>query len=754
MKKKIFSRFIFVIFISAMILILTVQTSASIVTSNIQSHSVLEDNEWFDSNVVTSNMKKIGQWDKNYGSPIDAYIEEDVLFLTCDEGGLSVFNISDPANPSYLGGYLTAGTLMQRGLFVEDNYAYVGDWYNGFNVLDVSNFSDITLVSAYTVGSAVNCIDIQDDLAYIGADDDLYVVNISNPETLVQVGSYFSTSGHFYDIAVNGDYVYLVNYLDGLEILDASNLSDISSKSVYYPADSRPVSDIVFTGSYAIIATVYGNMEVIDVSNKASPYLAYTVTGSSGVASIEQHGDYLLTEGYFSVDVYDASVISSISEVGSEDIVYNPLTVYCKDDTLISMSYSYGIEVVSLSNILYPNKLCTRSFGGEAFDVAVKGNYAYLTNMINGLLAIDITDKTNPVRVRQVTSGGTMPNMPREITIEGDYAYVTDHQYCFSIYDLTDPTDPSLIYTDTTAFGIGLGSAIDGDYAFVASNEDGLRIYDTSNKVATVLAGEVSDGGYTEGVYLKDTYAYCADSSGGLEIIDISDVAHPVEVNSVGYSCYDVDGIWKYLLTLESEGLKCYLRIYDISNPTLPDLLSSYLLYSNLNQLDVRGDWAFISSYWGFEVVNWYELLSPSGIGTFNDGGNALGADIVDGICYVADGYDGLEILTLDLPDADGDRLPDSVETGIYGTNPSVADSDGDGLLDGEETDTSYTIPTLEDTDSDTFNDYIEWTEGSDPRDPLSTPVLSGSSLGVVILSTIIVLVGAKTIKTKRKRKN
>jgi len=714
--------------------------------------SVQESNEWIDSNVVTSNMKKIGQWDENYGVPIDSYIADDILYVACGVEGLCVFNITDLAYPIYLGRYSAPDSCIQNGIYVDNNdYVFVADGDNGFVVLDVSNYSDISVVTSFIPGY-VRCIDIQDDLAYVGATNNLYIVNISDPTSLEQVGHYTSPSSYS-EITVKDDYVYLVNHLGDLEILDSSNLSSISMKSVYVPIDNNPVTDIVFSGSYAIIATYRGDMEVVDITNKESPTLAHTVFGSTGVCAIQQKGNYLIVDGFKAVNIFDASVISSITKVATESVDNNPTGLFAKGDVLISMYYAFGIDLIDISTILNPNNVKYYSFGGKSFDVAVKGDYAYVTNMLDGLSVIDISDKTNPIRVRRVTSGGVRPNQPKEITIVGDYAYVTDQEYIFSIYDLTNPTDPTLIFTDTTGFGIGLGSAFRDNYTYVASNQDGLRIYDTTNKVSTIMIGNVNDGGHTQGVYLKGDYAFCADGSDGLEIINIADPAHPVEEANIGSRCYDVGGVWKYLLTLESAGVVCYLRIYDITIPTSPDLKVSYLLYAALNQLDIRGDWAFVSSGFGFEVINWYDLLSPSTIGTFNDGGFAYGSDIVDGYYYVANSYDGLEILTLDLPDTDSDRLPDSVETGIYGTEISNTDTDGDGLLDGEETDTSYTVPTLADTDSDGFDDYTEWINGSDPRDPTSTPVLSGPSFGIIILSTALVLTGAKIIKTKRKRK-
>ncbi|MDB2506397.1 hypothetical protein N9X20_02500, partial [Opitutales bacterium] len=80
-------------------------------------------------------------------------------------------------------------------------------------------------------------------------------------------------------------------------------------------------------------------------------------------------------------------------------------------------------------------------------------------------------------------------------------------------------------------------------------------------------------------------------------------------------------------------------------------------------------------------------------------------------------------------PDADGDGLADSVETGTgifvdasdTGTNPNVADTDGDGLSDNVETGTGIyvsatdtgTDPNVSDTDADGLSDDAETGTGA-----------------------------------------
>lgn len=127
------------------------------------------------------------------------------------------------------------------------------------------------------------------------------------------------------------------------------------------------------------------------------------------------------------------------------------------------------------------------------------------------------------------------------------------------------------------------------------------------------------------------------------------------------------------------------------------------------------------------------------------------------------------------LSDQDLDGLPDSHETGIYGTDPSLADTDGDGIDDGEELaawdaldcsglgcggcwdcdiDNDGQANNLldADADGDGFLDGEELLAGYDPADagdhPAATAVPALNAFG--ILMAIILLIGVAVMSEKK----
>jgi len=67
--------------------------------------------------------------------------------------------------------------------------------------------------------------------------------------------------------------------------------------------------------------------------------------------------------------------------------------------------------------------------------------------------------------------------------------------------------------------GLAFGVAVAGTYAYVADDTAGLRVVDVSNPAAPVEIGFYDTPGLAFGVVVAGAYAYVADKGSGLEIL-------------------------------------------------------------------------------------------------------------------------------------------------------------------------------------------------------------------------------------------
>jgi hypothetical protein len=114
-----------------------------------------------------------------------------------------------------------------------------------------------------------------------------------------------------------------------------------------------------------------------------------------------------------------------------------------------------------------------------ANDIAVRGDYAYITSGSTGLQIMDISNPEHPIQVGCYTDLGEVTT----IDISGEYAYLT-WSHVFAILDISEPSEPELVFVDHMDYSID-AIKISGDYVYL-----GTTIYhenDTSSKYVEIL---------------------------------------------------------------------------------------------------------------------------------------------------------------------------------------------------------------------------------------------------------------------------
>ncbi len=301
-------------------------------------------------------------------------------------------------------------------------------------------------------------------------------------------------------------------------------------------------------------------------------------------------------------------------------------------------------------------------------DVMTGKEYAIM-GRTNGTAFVDISDPMNPVYLGNLPTH-TNNSTWRDIKVSKNHAYIVSEagghgMQVFDLRQLRTVTTPQT-FSNTTHYGefgnahnIVMNEETGFAYA-VGTNtcSGGLHMIDVSSPANPTFSGCYSDDGYTHdaqcvvfgGVAHRWHHGseICFNSNEDtLTIVDVTDKANPVQLARLPYanSAYTHQG-WLtedhnyFLLDDEldesGQGHNTKTRVFDVSDPSAPFLVGSYL--SSTAAIDhnmyVKGDYAFQANYRaGLRILETKDpanaVLTEEGffdIYPSNDGANFNGA--------------------------------------------------------------------------------------------------------------------------------
>jgi len=276
-------------------------------------------------------------------------------------------------------------------------------------------------------------------------------------------------------------------------------------------------------------------------------------------------------------DFNEISLKSSI-KVGSFNsfvFVENNVAYVPSEDSLfiIDVSNPDSMSVISILSGL-----------GLAWGVYVRGDYAYITDELDGFYIVDMSELDNP----QIISLYPAEHGMSTAYFIGDTAYIAADETGLLILDVSDPSNPvqiGSVDTESNAWGIW----VSGNYAYIADNADGLVIIDVSEPTSPQIINVYDSGYYAWGVQVVGNYAFVANNGTGLEIVDVSDPYNPTEygrfvskpvclwlevIGNKAYLANNTDGF----TILSIDGIPTSTRA---TQTTLPSTYSVFINYPN-----------------------------------------------------------------------------------------------------------------------------------------------------------------------------
>lgn len=248
---------------------------------------------------------------------------------------LMILDISNKTSPTLAGNYGNSNARPSFSVFVLDDVAYVGTRrQNGnhreFLVLDISDKSDIQLLSEEEINGDVLEIVVRDGYAFIGSNNngnELRVIDVQNPSN-AQTVSWWGLSGS--DRAYSGflyeDYWFIGSQNNPtLLVIDAS---DPTSLSWAGEANVGPIRDLHIEGDFAFIASTENNknFKILDISDLSS--ITEVFSTHLPLSTADAYGIFMQEDFVFLASDDDAGEFLIYGKGNAEDFPYSKWGIF------------------------------------------------------------------------------------------------------------------------------------------------------------------------------------------------------------------------------------------------------------------------------------------------------------------------------------------------------------------------------------------------------------------------------------------
>ncbi|NTV03357.1 hypothetical protein HGA89_00375 [bacterium] len=566
-----------------------------------------------------------------YLETFDSRLHCDLMQTTADWDTVAGELRMQPFALNLAGIYNTAGNA--RGIAVDGNYAYVGDYSAGLQVINITNPAFPTLAATYNTPGYAKGVAVDGNYAYV-ADyaTGLLVLNITNPAAPVLAAT-CDTDGSARDVVIEGNYAYVADYSSGLCVVNITT-----------PAAPTLVATLALTGSpyglavagnYAFIAAGTGGLQVVDITAPTAPTLAGSLDTPGSAQDVAVFGNRAYVADYDGgLRVINITHPNAPLAAGNLDLPGNANMVAVDHDRAYVAAGTAGLCEVDLRDPEAPRIVQTLDLEGNSYALALAGNRAFVATDVMGLQVVEIADWVQPVGVSWLLVGNTCYSG----AIEGDYAYVNSSGAGLRVFDFSNPAYP--VYVGTSGVSSGASDvAIAGDVAYVAEGT-AMRVLNLTVPYAPTLITTFLPGSLApRAIAVAGDYVFIADYAGALKVINVATPAGPVAVGSCALSdiCYRLG-------------------------------------------LAVSGDNAFVANYSaGLKVINIYNLAAPAVVGTCAVPGFARDVAVDGDYAYVAAHADGLQVISIANPAApvivgSGETAGTAVAVAVTGDRVLVAD--------------------------------------------------------------------------------
>ncbi|MEO0266725.1 MAG: hypothetical protein ABIM36_01150 [candidate division WOR-3 bacterium] len=243
----------------------------------------------------------------------------------------------------YIGKFEPSDVVLRDGWVVGDIGYLTWEHYPdsfGIFIIDLTDRTNPVKISHLRIPSFPYSIEVHDSLAYVAADDGLYIINVKNPENPQLIGSLLA--GLMRDLEIVDTICYVCNFIPPPSLY-VINIKDPSSPSLIttYTPSFVPCYWYLKYYNNILFATQYEVLNSIDVSNPQNPVFLDTLwvpmpspPGFRDIQSIDIFPPYVYCGTDAGMWIVDASNPSHLISLVLMDSIRGEGAIFIRDSLL------------------------------------------------------------------------------------------------------------------------------------------------------------------------------------------------------------------------------------------------------------------------------------------------------------------------------------------------------------------------------------------------------------------------------------
>ena len=472
-------------------------------------------------------------------------------------------------------------------------------------------------------------------------------------ENIERISRLYSSIEGPKDVVAIEDILYVASHISGLQIFDVSDPGSIELIGLWDDNEGI-MRDLVNDGDYFYLTDHLGGLYVVDVSDPQAPVAVAQHDIGGFARKIDIQGDYAyVTEIPLGLRIFDISNPDAPTEISQQEVEHSPNGITVWGD--VAVVSAHEIYLIDISNPEQPREINRiRPPDGSASVSEISGDLLITLVGNGGFCIYDIGDPENEELLCHYNG-----YFHEALRIVEDVLFIAAVDWGVIAYDISDPANP--IRIDNVRFnGNPLGIDIEDEAAYVATSDLGVHIFDVADLENMEVVGQIYDPVRVSDIEVFNDIVFVANGLCGVTAVDIGDVEDPFEIGRC-----DTPGSVKNIaingeiacVTIDNIGVV----LIDIGDPEEMEEIGRTGALEEPVQVEIRGEYCFvIEDRSGFYIFDISDPTNPELIMNYDDRGSFKCFDMDDRFAYVANNSIGC--IMIDISDPENAIVHDPLE--------------------------------------------------------------------------------------------